>query len=198
MKKKALCIGINDYPYDGGDLNGCVNDANDWAQLLTEHYDFPKPDIKMLTDAEATKSNILEGIKTLLKGAQNGDVLVFTNSSHGSYTPDKSGDEPKYDEVLCPYDVKDNVIVDDELRELFSDIPSGVHLTVISDSCFSGTVTRAPLIDIIPGFRTPDDRRVRFLSPALRNVKILEDPWKAKPGRHYKSVSYTHLRAHET
>lgn len=25
--KRALCVGINDYPYDGNDLNGCVNDA---------------------------------------------------------------------------------------------------------------------------------------------------------------------------
>ena len=28
MAKKALCVGINDYPYDGSDLNRCVNDAN--------------------------------------------------------------------------------------------------------------------------------------------------------------------------
>ena len=31
MGKKALCIGINDYPGTGMDLRGCVNDADDWA-----------------------------------------------------------------------------------------------------------------------------------------------------------------------
>jgi len=31
MAKKALCIGINDYPGTQNDLSGCVNDANDWA-----------------------------------------------------------------------------------------------------------------------------------------------------------------------
>ena len=31
MSKKALCIGINDYPGTQNDLSGCVNDANDWA-----------------------------------------------------------------------------------------------------------------------------------------------------------------------
>ena len=40
MAKRAFCIGINDYPYDGSDLKGCVNDANDWANLLVEHFDF--------------------------------------------------------------------------------------------------------------------------------------------------------------
>ncbi len=32
--KKALCIGINNYPGISNDLKGCVNDANDWAELL--------------------------------------------------------------------------------------------------------------------------------------------------------------------
>ena len=27
MTKRALCIGINDYPGTGSDLTGCVNDA---------------------------------------------------------------------------------------------------------------------------------------------------------------------------
>ena len=35
MTKRALCIGINDYPGTGSDLSGCVNDAKDWAGMLT-------------------------------------------------------------------------------------------------------------------------------------------------------------------
>src|SRR5947207_2808729 len=98
MTKKALCIGINDYPYDGSDLNGCVNDAKAWAELLSTHYDFPSADIKLLLDSQATKANVLAGLKQLLAGAKAEDVLVFTNSSHGTYVADSSGDEPMYDE----------------------------------------------------------------------------------------------------
>ena len=104
MTKKALCVCINDYPYDGSDLNGCVNDARAWADLLVSHYDFPSANVKLLFDSQATKANVLAGLKALLAGAKAGDVLVFTNSSHGTYQPDTSGDEPKYDEALCPYD----------------------------------------------------------------------------------------------
>lgn len=179
MAKKALCVGINDYPYDGSDLNGCINDAHAWADLLKNHYGFTGSDIKMLTDAEATKAAMVAGLKELLKGAKAGDMLVFTNSSHGTYIADTSGDEPSYDEAMCPYDCADNLLVDDELRELFSNVPKGVRLTIVSDSCFSGTVTRAALSESVPGLKTPDDRRVRFLSPALRGDKILENPWKA-------------------
>jgi hypothetical protein len=64
MAKKAFCVGINDYPYDGSDLNGCVNDANAWAELLVSHYDFPRSDVTLITDAEATKGRLLAGLKS--------------------------------------------------------------------------------------------------------------------------------------
>ena len=186
MKKRAFCVGINDYPYDGSDLNGCVNDAKAWASLLLDHYDFAQGDVKLVTDVQATKAAIIAGLKDLLAGSQAGDVLVFTNSSHGSYIADTSGDEEQYDEAMCPYDCATNLLVDDDLRELFANLPKDVKLAVISDSCFSGTVTRAAVGDAIPGLKTPDDRRVRFLSPALRGDPVLENPWKARPKRNAK------------
>ena len=86
-------------------------------------------------------------------------MLVFTNSSHGTYVADDNEDEPSYDEALCPWDAKEQLLVDDELRELFSAVPTGVRLTVVLDSCFSGTGTR-----LWPG-RAGPVRRPRFLAP---------------------------------
>ena len=175
MAKRALCVGINDYPLADMDLKGCVNDANDWATVLTEHYDFARSDVTLLLDAEATKTAIRQQLGTLLAGAAKGDVLVFTNSSHGTYVGDTSGDEPSYDEAICPYDTSDELLVDDELRELFSGLAPGVRLTVISDSCFSGTVTRAT--EVPP---TPDDRRRRFLNPKLIGLPEIEEEKRSK------------------
>lgn len=186
-KKRALCVGINDYPYKGNDLSGCVNDARGWASLLADHYDFAKSDVKLLLDTKATKRGTMRALKALLAGAKSGDVVVFTNSSHGSYVADTDGDEEKYDEVLCPYDIDDNDIVDDELRTLFSGVPKGVRLTVILDNCFSGTATRAAV------GRTPDNRRIRFLNPSLRGLKELSNPWTAKP----KSAAYPEAKMKE-
>lgn len=177
MAKKALCVGINDYPGDGSDLNGCVNDARAWAQLLIDQYGFAKNGVTVLTDAQATKANIMTGIKKLLAGAKSGDVLVFQNSSHGTYVADEDGDEERFDEALCPYDCADNLIVDDELRGLFGGIGKGVSLTVIADNCHSGTVTRAAVAENLPGMRTPDDRRVRFLHPSLIGRRGVANPW---------------------
>jgi uncharacterized caspase-like protein len=174
MTKKALCVGINDYPYEDNDLNGCVNDAKAWSELLVDHFGFPDSDVKLLLDDQATKANIMTALTELVTKAKAGDVLVFTNSSHGTYVADTSGDEEKYDEAMCPYDAEDNLIVDDELRKLFATLADNVSLTVISDSCFSGTVTRA-----VPGLKTPDDRRVRFLNPAIIGKRTLENVLKA-------------------
>jgi hypothetical protein len=158
MTKKAFCVGVNNYPYgDENDLRGCINDANAWAAMLKEHFNFT--DVKVATDADATQAKIIEGIKGLLAKSKSGDVLVFTNSSHGTYLADDSGDEPGYDEALCPYDMNDNgMLVDDTLREIFTAIPKGVHFTVLSDSCHSGSVTRV----ILDG-----KRRNRMLSPKI-------------------------------
>lgn len=167
MAKKALCVGINDYPIPGADLNGCVNDAKDWARLLIDHYDFTTSDVTLLLDDQATKKGMVAGLEDLLAGARSGDVLVFTNSSHGSQIPDRSGDEDdSWDEILCPYDVRESPLVDDELRELFESLPRGVRLTMISDSCHSGSATRLlPIDELLTGI--PEDRRPRYLSPAL-------------------------------
>jgi metacaspase-1 len=174
MAKKALCVGINDYPFKDNDLNGCVNDAHAWAKLLVDHFDFPSSHVKVLIDGQATKAAILTALEELVIGAEPGDVLVFTNSSHGTYVADSSRDEEMYDEAICPIDCAENLIVDDELRELFANLADNVSLTVISDSCFSGTVTRA-----IPGFPTPDDRRVRFLYPELIGKSVLGNIYRA-------------------
>lgn len=173
--RKALCVGINDYPGKDDDLRGCVNDARAWAKVLTKHYGFPSGDVHLLLDREAKKKKIMAKLDDLLAGAERGDVLVFTVSSHGTYVADTDGDEKLYDEALCPWDMKENLIVDDELREKFHALPPGCRLTVVSDSCFSGTVTRAPDID------TPDHRRKRFVPPKRLGLPEIRDIDAARP-----------------
>ena len=153
--------------------------TRDWAELLIKNYSFPSGSVKLLLDAQATRAGILDGLKKLLTGAKSGDVLVFTNSSHGTYVADADGDEALYDEALCPYDCDRNLIIDDELRALFSGLAKGVAFTIISDSCHSGTVTRAAINENIPWLKTPDDRRVRFLHPSLIGKSVLSNPFQA-------------------
>ncbi len=135
--KQAICVGINNYPGMLNDLQGCVNDANDWAGLLTE-FGF---DVEVLLDNQGTRENIKTALRNLVSALGPGDYGVFTYSGHGTYNRDTNGDEPdSYDEALYVYD---GILLDDELREILNDLQSQASLTFISDSCFSGTVTRA-------------------------------------------------------
>jgi len=137
--KKALCCGINNYPGFENDLNGCINDANDWTALL-QRFGF---EVTEILDSAAKRSKIKTELQTMLSGSQAGDVLVFSYSGHGTSIPDTSGDEAdSYDEAIYVYD---GAIIDDELREIFKSIPNGVQMIVVLDSCFSGTATRVLL-----------------------------------------------------
>ncbi len=146
MAKRALCIGINNYPGTQMDLAGCINDANDWAaELGSRGFAVSK-----LIDSEATKAAMVAGFKSAIGGAGSGDLVVITYSGHGTYVPDVNGDElDGLDEALCPYDVQTSgdALIDDEIHALFAARAAGVRLVLISDSCHSGTVTRAAAAD---------------------------------------------------
>jgi hypothetical protein len=184
MSKRALCVGINDYPGTDSDLSGCVNDANDWADTLkAKGYA-----VTTLLNNQATRQNLEDALKALISPAQAGDSLVFTFSGHGSWLPDQSGDEPdQRDEMLCPYDITRNqYLLDDDLAEIFALKPAGVSLYFISDSCHSGTVAKfmkplfpeAAMAHPMPRFLPPETflkgdmlNKARRLSVAVRAAR---------------------------
>ncbi|MCX5909662.1 MAG: caspase family protein, partial [Deltaproteobacteria bacterium] len=95
MAKKALLVGINHYQMMGSDLQGCVNDVTNVRDILRKYFGFKNDDIRMIIDERATKKAILERLQWLVRGAKNGDQLLFHFSGHGSQVRDREGDELK-------------------------------------------------------------------------------------------------------
>ena len=145
MNRKALLCGVNLYEVPGADLRGCVNDIENMRGVLVDLYGFAEEDISVLTDHDATKANIQEGLQGLTIGIEAGDVLYFHFSGHGSNVPDQDGDEADgRDEIFCPTDLDwRDPLRDDWMRVLLAEVPEGVNLTFVSDCCHSGTITRA-------------------------------------------------------
>ncbi len=145
MAKKAVLVGVNRYRIPGSDLRGCVPDVKNMSRLIQGQYGFDAGDITMLTDFDATKKAMEEAITGMVKGAKRGDVLLLHFSGHGSNVPDDNDEEAdNRDEILCPTDLDwYDPFRDDWLRNVFDGLSAGVSLTMISDSCHSGTVTRA-------------------------------------------------------
>lgn len=166
MDRRALCIGINDYPGTQNDLHGCVNDAHDWAAALSKRgFEVAG----MLIDKAATGDAMRSAMRGIVQGAKSGDEIVITYSGHGSYVPDENGDEKDgTDECLCPHDITRNgPIIDDELDDIFRDHAKGVRVVLIADSCNSGTVSKfQPITTPAPTRRAEGlQRLVRFLPP---------------------------------
>ena len=145
MADKGLLLGVNEYAYVS-DLRGCENDVRDVSKLLIDTFGFSERNIRRQVNDAVTKVAVRDGFAWLVDGAMAGDRLVFHFSGHGSYT-ESADDDEAVDELLCLYDMSwensNSYLLDDELGELASTSPRGVRLTVILDSCYSGTGTRA-------------------------------------------------------
>lgn len=164
MKNLGLCVGINKYPQSP--LSGCVNDAYDWGGLLaSKDYD-----VRYLLDGDATLVNIREALKELVSRASYRDRVVFQYSGHGTYAPDMNSDEvDRQDEAICPVDCFNvGMLYDDEIGDILESRPYGVRLLQISDSCYSGTVSR------LFGVGAQANAKAKFLPPQML-------PRRAKP-----------------
>jgi hypothetical protein len=147
MAKKALLVGVNKYKYVRP-LNGCVNDIRNMADILTNFYDFSSGEIRTLVDESVTRNNLIDRLDWLLDGVEDGDLLLFHFSGHGSQIQDRNGDEldDDMDEILCLYDMDfrnpDSYLTDDDFNNIIDRLPKGIFLTACIDSCHSGTATR--------------------------------------------------------
>ncbi len=166
QKKYALLIGIDKYSPPGDykpstsagridfpNLDGCKNDARSMASIIVSKFSFPLGNVDTLFDEKATRENILKGFSSLLGKCKKGDVAFFYYAGHGSQVKNsKSNEHDNKDESIVPSDTwKENVsdIRDKEFAKICNDfIDKGVKLTVITDCCHSGSLSRGP---IIPG-----------------------------------------------
>lgn len=127
--KRALLVGISQYPDPVNNLMSCVADTERFRSLLTDLYGFQDRDIVMLHDSAATLDNVRRELQHLFTGVASGDQIVFYESSHGYRYAEGS----VYTEVLCLYD---QFLADDELVRLSQQVPPGTFTCVI-DACHS-------------------------------------------------------------
>jgi hypothetical protein len=135
----ALLIAIEDYPPSVGKLSTPREDVAKLGGILTTTYGFPEANVRLLLDAEATRAGILDALAEYRDGKRGAiDNLLIYFAGHGHQDPGTA------DGFWIPHDATDAqsswVPTDDVLR-IVRNVP-GLHTILVSDSCFSGTLTR--------------------------------------------------------
>ena len=138
----ALTIGLNavdpkHYAGWSGELKACEADANDMANIAKSK----KFQVETLLTKEATRAKVKGMISKVAKDLKSGDIFMLCYSGHGGQLPDLNNEElDERDETWCLFDGQ---LVDDEINSMFAEFSEGVRILIFSDSCHSGTVSKA-------------------------------------------------------
>jgi len=132
----AFVIGIDNYQ-NLPKLGTAVSDANSIAKVLHDQYGF---EIKLLTDDNASYQGIVSALSEYVHQLQENDNLLIYYAGHGMY--DKDTDTAYW----LPADAEP----DDDVYWIFASLITthvhairARHVLVVSDSCFSGMLTRS-------------------------------------------------------
>ena len=150
-KLYALLVGINEYKAEFiSNLAACVPDVERMGQLLTKRFKPENCEIQTLTNAQATKEEIIKGFEEHLCKATETDFALFYYSGHGGTerTPDEFrpyNPSSQIETIICYDSRTDNNwdLADKEMAKLLAKVnEKKPNIIVIMDCCHSGSGTR--------------------------------------------------------
>ena len=133
-KYHAIIIGNNNYKYIKK-LNTAIADANAVDKILREKFGFKT---KLLIDA--ARKEILDTINDFRKKLGRDDSLLIYYAGHGIF--EKEADKGYWLPIDAQSDSPTEWIMADDITSNIKRIISR-HILIVSDSCYSGALTRA-------------------------------------------------------
>ncbi len=153
----ALLIGVGDYIHAKiGDLQGPPYDVMALERLLKSSFGFPPNNIISLTDAKATRANILNALRNLNHITKPGDFIFFYFSGHGTSYHDKSFKDMNieansgallqadFDPDKTRDEMKEKLIIGKrDIRPILEEMEKERRILAVFDACFSGNTIRS-------------------------------------------------------
>ena len=155
----VLSVGVSDYEGTKNDLHFADVDAKRVAQFFID-AGVPSGHIKLLTNQNATRQNILSTLNTVFSAAQPNDVVIFYFSGHG----DKG--------VFLPADFTgfSNALLHREVKAAFKNC-AAKHKLCIADACFAGSI------------------RTKSFDSSRDSLKTVEEKLKTATAKAYKEAN---------
>jgi uncharacterized caspase-like protein len=153
----AIVIGIDKYPSPLPPLMTAVRDARAIGAILSKTYGF---EVQYLLDQDATRVNILNAINKFRDTLNENDNLLIYYAGHG-YS-DHAADKAYWLPVDADSVYSSNRIIADDLTTDVR-VQNARHVLIISDSCYSGGLSR--------GLESPAQSagRTAFINRMLRS-----------------------------
>lgn len=122
----VVCVGIANYA--DSKVKNLTKSEQD-AKSITEFYKKGTPNVITITGRYATKSKILQCLKSQFDRAKSGDKIVFYFSGHG------------YPGGFCPYDMSrlEEGLTYDEVLKIMKD-SKATDKFIFADACNSGAI----------------------------------------------------------
>ncbi|MBI3410207.1 MAG: caspase family protein [Planctomycetes bacterium] len=138
----ALCIGLNHvdsnwYQHWDGAMRSGENDMKVMAEIAeSQHFQ-----TKRLPTTKATRQCVLHEIENAANALKPGDIFLLTFAGHGNSRPELTQglNCDALDKSWCLYDGE---LLHNELAAKWPKFNPKVRIVVISESCFSGTITK--------------------------------------------------------
>jgi len=179
----ALIIGINTYE-KASNLDYAVEDATSIARLLTDKFNFPSKNVKVLLNDEATFTNIRNSLAEISSSANENDRVLIYFAGHGQTMDLPDGGEMGY---LIPVDGNQNnlyasAIPMNDLLDL-SYMSKAKHMLFLVDACYGGLAsvgTRGLDAKTTPNYieKIVRDKARQIITAGGKNEEVIEkDEW---------------------
>ncbi|HEY9712699.1 MAG TPA: caspase family protein, partial [Chroococcales cyanobacterium] len=144
--KWAIVVGISNFADSSINLKYAAKDATDFASFLVGQENFKRDHIKLLTDKQATKDNIISqlGDGWLGKFAHKDDLVVVYVSSHGSSSDQDVGVNFLVAHDTDKYKLVSTGIPMQWLSKIIQEQVRSDRVVLILDVCHSGSATASP------------------------------------------------------
>ena len=139
----ALIIGIDAYKGTWPTLKNAVNDAKAVEGMLKGKYVFNG--IKTLYNDQATRSNIIAAMESMVAKVKPSDNVFIYYSGHGEYK--KSLNKGYWVPIDASTNSTSGYISNSDIQTFLGGIKSK-HTLLISDACFSGDIFRGNTVSV--------------------------------------------------
>ena len=180
----AFIVGINKYQDPTiPSLNYAVNDANAIAKML-ESLEFPKENIKILLNEEATLAKIKDEFASLGKKTKKNDRLLVYWAGHGESEATARGGEVGY---LIPSDArlasKYSTCLGMEEVKRMTEMVAAKHILFLVDACYGGLagVTSRAILKQTEAYlqKVTSAEAVQIITAGTKDEEVVESAtWK--------------------